>query len=224
MIDFHAHILPAADHGSDSLETSLSQLKLAEAAGIGTVIATPHFYPQIEAVEDFLERRQACWTALTEAYQGPICLKLGAEVHMCAGIDHMDGLEQLCISDTNVILLELGFGTWTNRVTEAVCTIQEDSDLVPVLAHIDRYQPDRIDELLERGIRAQLNADAFCRLFGKRKLCDWIDSGSVVALGSDIHGTSIGYKNYLKAKAYLKDRFDTVMRRTEKVLGVSGNS
>ena len=30
MIDFHAHILPGADHGSDGLETSLRQLALAE--------------------------------------------------------------------------------------------------------------------------------------------------------------------------------------------------
>lgn len=220
MIDFHAHILPAADHGSDSLATSLAQLKLAEDAGIHTLIATPHFYPQVEALEDFLERRQACWQELTEAYHGRMQLLLGAEVHMCAGIDHMEGLEQLCVSDTNVILLELGFGTWTDSVTEAVCKIQEASKLFPVLAHIDRYPSDRIDELLARGIHAQLNGEAFCRLFGKRKFCDWIDSGSVVALGSDIHGTAIGYKNFLKSKSYLKERFDTVMRRSERVLSI----
>ena len=29
LVDFHSHILPRADHGSDSVETSLKQLKLA---------------------------------------------------------------------------------------------------------------------------------------------------------------------------------------------------
>ncbi|MEE3459824.1 MAG: CpsB/CapC family capsule biosynthesis tyrosine phosphatase, partial [Candidatus Faecousia sp.] len=42
MIDFHAHILPGADHGSDGLETSLRQLALAEEAGVDTIVATPH--------------------------------------------------------------------------------------------------------------------------------------------------------------------------------------
>ena len=42
MTDFHAHILPGADHGSDGMETSLTQLALAEAAGVDTIIATPH--------------------------------------------------------------------------------------------------------------------------------------------------------------------------------------
>ena len=33
-IDFHSHILPAADHGSANLETSLKQVALAKEAGV----------------------------------------------------------------------------------------------------------------------------------------------------------------------------------------------
>lgn len=214
MLDFHAHILPGADHGSDGLETSMAQMRLAEQAGINTLIATPHFYPQIEELDTFLERRQACWEALNDAYDGPIKLLLGAEIHMCSGLDHMEGLEQLCIQGTNVLLLELGFRAWSQEIKETLLRIYEDNKFVPVLAHIDRYNPEKIDELLSAGIYAQLNAEAFCRLFGKKQLISWVDNGSVVALGSDIHGTAIGYKQYLKAKDYLKERFHTVMQRT----------
>lgn len=218
MIDFHAHVLPAADHGSDSLETSLRQLRLAEEAGIETLIATPHFYPQTEELETFLERRQRCWERLNEAYHGSVKLRLGAEVHMCPGLDHLDGLEHLCIDGTDVLLLELGFRAWSKEVTETIFRIQEETRFVPVLAHIDRYNTEKINELLSAGILAQLNADAFCRLFGRRGICDWIDLGAVVALGSDIHGTQIGYRQFLKAKAFLKDRFDIIMSRTETLL------
>ncbi len=222
MIDFHAHVLPGADHGSIGLEMSLAQLQLAEQAGIEELVATPHFYPQTEELDVFLERRQSCWDMLCDAYHGPIKLRLGAEVHMCGGLDHMEGLEKLCVNGTDVLLLELGFRSWTKEVKETVLRIQEDGRFYPVLAHVDRYQPEQIDELLSSGIHAQLNADAFCRLLGKGRLCRWIDTGSVVALGSDIHGTAVGYKQYLKAKAYLKDRFSTVMDRTKKLIDEKG--
>ena len=38
-LDYHAHVLPGCDHGSDRLETSLRQLDMAAAAGIRTVCA-----------------------------------------------------------------------------------------------------------------------------------------------------------------------------------------
>lgn len=223
MIDFHAHVLPAADHGSANLETSLEQLRLAELAGITTLIATPHFYPQLEELDSFLERRQMCWEQLQGAYRGPIQLRLGAEVHMCQGLDHMEDLAKLCIDGTNVLLLELGFRGWSKEVQDTAVRIQEESPFVPVLAHIDRYDPRGIDELLSSRIRAQLNADAFIRLFGRKKLLSWIDNGAVVALGSDIHGTEIGYRNFLKAQTFLKERFDTVMRRTDELLKTNSN-
>ena len=56
-LDYHAHILPGCDHGSDGLETSLKQVAMAASAGVGTVCATPHFYPHKESVEAFLQRR-----------------------------------------------------------------------------------------------------------------------------------------------------------------------
>ena len=218
MIDFHAHILPGADHGSDGLETSLAQLRLAERAGVDTVIATPHFYPQTEEIDAFLERRLASWQQLCAAYHGPVRLMLGAEVQMCPGLDHMDELEKLCIEGTNILLLELGFMGWPHSVGESVIRLNDSGEYCPVLAHIDRYNADRIDDLLSCGVLAQLNADAFTRLWGKGRLISWIDSGSVVALGSDIHGTVRGYRNFEKTRTYLKDRFDTVMDRTDSLL------
>ena len=44
-LDYHAHILPGCDHGSDGLVTSLKQVEMAASAGVKTICATPHFYP-----------------------------------------------------------------------------------------------------------------------------------------------------------------------------------
>ena len=42
MIDLHCHLLPAIDDGPATLEGSVALAEAAEAAGITTVVATPH--------------------------------------------------------------------------------------------------------------------------------------------------------------------------------------
>ena len=64
MIDFHAHILPKADHGSDSIETSLFQINSAKAAGIDTIVATPHFYINNDDIDSFSARRETAFQSL----------------------------------------------------------------------------------------------------------------------------------------------------------------
>ena len=109
-LDYHAHVLPGCDHGSDRLETSLRQLHMAAAAGIRTICATPHFYPHKESAEAFLRRREEC-AQLLRAHlpeQAPqICL--GAEVLICDGMERLEGLHRLCREGTNELLLEMPF-------------------------------------------------------------------------------------------------------------------
>lgn len=218
MTDFHAHILPGADHGSDGLETSLRQLELAEAAGIQTIVATPHYYPQTDDFDHFLRKRERTYAELTANYHGPIRILPGAEVHMCVGLDHLNGLEALCIPGTKVILAELPFRSYPGGLTETFTRLMEERELEPVLAHVDRYDPARIDNLFSMGLRGQLNAEPLSRHFGWRRFLRWIDDGFIVALGSDIHGTAVGYTQYLKARARLAGRAGVIERRTNQLL------
>ena len=74
--DFHAHILPCADHGSDSVETSLWQLSSAANHGVTRIIATPHFYPHRHTVEAFSKRRDEAFNALKDHIPNGIDIKL----------------------------------------------------------------------------------------------------------------------------------------------------
>lgn len=217
MIDFHAHILPGADHGSDGLETSLRQLELAEEAGVDTIVATPHFYPQTDSFSGFLHKRDRCSAELINHYHGPIRILLGAEVHMCVGLDHLDGVEELCVAGTNVMLSELSLRNYPGGLTETFVRMQDDG-LEPILAHVDRYDPKRIENLFALGLKGQVNAEPLVHHFGRRRLVNWIDGGFVAALGSDIHGTEIGYTQYLGARAFLGSRADRLDRRTMELL------
>ena len=42
MIDLHCHVVPGIDDGPATLEGSLDLAEAAEAAGITTLVATPH--------------------------------------------------------------------------------------------------------------------------------------------------------------------------------------
>lgn len=189
LTDFHAHILPGADHGSKNIETSVKQLKLLSAAGVGRVVATPHFYPNADSIKSFLSRRaDAAELLCSTDTSGFPRVYLGAEVLVCPGIERMDDLPRLCICGTNVILLEMPFSHWSESYYETVYNVSH-SGLTVVMAHIDRYPEEKAIRLIEEcGVYVQLNAECFAKFRGRRLMSRWLGRGCVAAYGSDIHG------------------------------------
>ncbi len=218
-IDFHAHILPKADHGSDGLETSLKQVALAKEAGIDLLAATPHFYPGSDTAEAFLERRDRCWGELRAKLgkEAPQIL-LGAEVQLCRGIDHLQQIRELCFRGTDVLLLELPGDFRFKQFERSLEALRYDCKLQVVVAHVDRY-PELAEPILDAGFMGQLNASSLCTLFKKKRFYDWIERGSIVALGSDLHGTKDGYGDFLQAKKKLGSLYEDIMHRTRGILG-----
>ena len=220
IIDFHAHILPGADHGSSGLEESLNQLALIQAAGVDTVVATPHFYPHRHTAEDFLQTVASSAEKLADRKDKLPTVCLGAEVLYCAHMDEMDGLERLCIQGTNVLLLELPLDIWGREVFETVELLLKRFTVV--LAHVDRYikdQKENIQYLLRLGALAQINGSALFSSGKRRRLKSILESEAVVALGSDLHGTNkIFYHQFAKAPKKLGDQYEMIMRRSKDLL------
>lgn len=220
--DFHAHILPGADHGSDSVATSLAQLRLAKAAGIDRIFATSHYYPHVESVAEFLTRRNAAYRALMEATASDPGaypdIRLGAEALCCHGMEHLPDLEKLCVYGTNVILLELPFTGFSEDFVNAAYAMTRAGIRV-VLAHTDRYPKEDIERMLTvDGIHMQLNAEALAGLFPKRHLFGWMERGLVVALGSDIHKADAkAYARFLKAEKRLGTAYEGVLRTSGEI-------
>lgn len=219
IIDFHAHILPGADHGSDGRETSQKQLQLIAAGGTQTVVATPHFYPHRHSLDVFLHRRSRALALLAEC-QLPASLRicLGAEVQVCEGLEEMEQLEKLCVDGTGVLLLEMPFSKWSSRLIETVLAIKERG-FFPVLAHIDRYPRKDIEELLQKGIPAQLNAEAMSGFWSKRRAMRYLGENAVVAFGSDLHGAQEnGYALFMHMQKLLGERARDVFEKTAALL------
>ena len=204
-LDYHAHILPGCDHGSDSVETSRKQLAMAAAAGVRTVCATPHFYPHKESIPSFLQRREASARLLRENLTADaLQLQLGAEVLICDGMERLDGLPRLCRSETNELLLEMPFYQWPETIWDTLYALCERRDIEIVLAHAERYSPEAIEQLIRDNVALQLNSECLTRPLHRKRYLTWIKNGSVKYLGSDIHMLGNGYRDFEKCRRLLK--------------------
>lgn len=220
IVDFHSHVLPRADHGSSSVDTSLCQISMARQSGVSCILATPHFYPAEQDVSRFLERRSNAYNNLKASLDGnsPQII-LGAEVLICDNIEALPRIEELCIGETNALLLELPFNDFDKRYIASVGALKKRGFNV-VLAHADRYDMHNINSLVSAGAKIQLNANSLARLFVKKHLYEWIDAGLVVGLGSDIHGTDKGaYKNFLTAIRKMgPSRAERIMQASNQII------
>lgn len=198
-LDYHAHVLPGCDHGSDSVETSRKQLAMAAAARVRTVCATPHFYPHKESIPSFLQRREASARLLRENLTADAPqLQLGAEVLICDGMERLDGLPRLCRSETNELLLEMPFYQWPEAIWDTLYALCERRDIEIVLAHAERYPPEAIEQLIRDNVALQLNSECLTRPLHRKRYLTWIKNGSVKYLGSDIHMLGDGYRAWEK--------------------------
>jgi protein-tyrosine phosphatase len=222
-IDFHSHILPAADHGSDGLETSLSQLALLKKSGVEIAVATPHFYPERHTVSSFIEKRNAAAELLlSNISDSSLRIVLGAETLLCEGMDKMEGIESLCIEGTRAILLEMPTYRWSDELLRTVERIA-DAGYTVIMAHVDRYPMREVDRLAELGKTVfQLNASAFVGIFPKRKYLQMTDDGLAVAIGSDIHGAdAVAARTFKRALDRMgSERAVELMKRSANILGI----
>lgn len=198
MLDFHSHFLPGIDDGSDSISLSLTMLNAWCDQGINTVCATPHFYASRNNPERFLRRRNDAYEQVREAMTkySPSNggswpdIKLGAEVYFFDGISRYEGLHDLCLEGTNLLLLEMPFHPWTSRMIDEVSVISSTTGIMPVAAHIERYldQPrSLVNAFLDLDIFIQSNGEAVLERATSRKALKMWKKGILTFWGSDAH-------------------------------------
>lgn len=76
-IDFHSHLLPAVDDGSQSVEQSIDALRAFAAQGVDVVVTTPHFDASLTRSPVALASRLAEFDAAWDALQSVIALTPG---------------------------------------------------------------------------------------------------------------------------------------------------
>lgn len=202
IVDFHCHILPSVDDGSKSVEQSLQMLRMEQQLGVDAVILTPHFYADQTNPERFLEKREEAWQKLSAALEpGMPQMMMGAEVYYFDGMENVEQLPSLCIGDTGVLLLEMPFQPWTDRVVDTVQDINSRSDMQVVLAHIERFfrfckKKEYWQQLRESGVLMQVNCEFFQGFFDRRKAVKMFGRDEFQLIGSDAHNMSSRKPNW----------------------------
>ena len=195
MIDWHSHILPSIDDGSKDAAESISMLGMQASQGVETVVATPHFYANDETVAAFLSRRSKAMEDLkSQLPENAPKILMGAEVRYYQGISRLEGLRDLTIEGSKLLLLEMPMGIWPESMVRELIELSGKSSVRIILAHVDRYlklQKQSVwDRIIESGILMQVNADFFTSFASKRKALALLEDGVVQFLGSDCHNTT----------------------------------
>lgn len=197
-IDFHTHILPDIDDGSKNIEMSLKMLQIANENGAKTVILTPH----VDASADFFkflqirnERYEALKKAVKESDGQFPKILTGAEVLLDCSLSEREDVRSLCIEGTELLLLELPYTQWNSWYKREIHNIIARHEVIPVLAHIERYMKspkdiEKLEPLASLGAKFQINASSFLSFSGRRIIRELAASGLISAIGSDAHNLS----------------------------------
>ena len=195
VIDFHSHILPDVDDGSRSVEESVALLRMEREQEIRHVVATPHFYPQYDTPEHFLNRRAEAEKLLREELEKHDDLPgihIGAEVYYFSGISDSGAVSKLTVAGGKFLLLEMPLPPWNDAVYRELEGLYTKKGIMPIIAHLDRYIgrfrtfgiPKKLEEL---PVLVQVNADFFLEKSTAAMALRMLKKGQIHLLGSDCH-------------------------------------
>ena len=213
MTDFHAHVLPGIDDGSSSVEESVALLEMLCVQGVSRVCATPHFNALYDEPDRFIKRRDEAFLRLEEAAAEKEIpqIILGAEVAYFPGICNMQSIERLCLAGTRYLLLEMPCEPWSDYTVNELVKLAVSKDVVPVLAHVERYlsyqKANALERLRDVGVLMQVNASFFINRKTRRRALELLKRGEVHFLGSDCHDLVLRPPRYAEAVKVIEDKF-----------------
>ncbi len=230
LTETHCHIIPNIDDGANSVEMSLKMIETLENYGAKTIILTPHYYSDSISYTDFVKKRNDAFEVLKGNYKGDIRLITAAEVYVSDYLLHNDNLDGIKIANGNYALLEHSFSdSFSSKTFERLENLYYDFSVVPVLAHIERYNSlmsdfSKIEELIDMGCMTQVNISSFADFprHARKKILKLVDKGLVSLIGSDCHnmsGRAPVYEDGIKVilKHFGQSAVDEFMKNAEKI-------
>lgn len=162
MRDIHCHVLPGVDDGACDLGMSLDMIEAARAAGVTSIVCTPH------ARDPYFDYA-AMWSAFRKlSGQTDMPLTMGFEVahEKLIELGVREWAERLAFDGTGEFLLELDPGCTRESFRDYERTIFElqGLGLTVIIAHPERYRAIQQDteiaaRLVRMGCQLQASAD-----------------------------------------------------------------
>jgi len=210
--DLHAHIIPTVDDGSPDMQMSLAMLEAEIAQGVQHLILTPHF--RLE--ENNVHKIKAHYDALIAQVRKnnlPIQLHLGSEIfYDSSTIEKLAEGQVLTMAGTRYVLIEFSPTVSFHYLDHAMDELLM-AGYYPILAHAERYQCiadhlNKLEELVNKGVYIQINANSFLSHPKKKQLVSLIDEGLIHFIGTDCHRMDWRPVNLRAACRHLADHID----------------
>lgn len=207
MIDLHTHILPDMDDGARDRDEAFALISLLKSQGVTKIVLTPHFYPHMEKLPDFLRRREISYQSISNSETELI---LGSETYLTEPLLSLDSIEDLCIGRSGYLLLELPYtDKWSRGVFRQIDYLIAKFNICPIIAHAERYTAVRghteevFQKLVDIGCMLQFNTDSVVNRKSRSETLRLIKEGWVDFIGSDCHD--------INSRAPQFDRFKEVV-------------
>lgn len=196
-LDIHSHILSDIDDGAEDLTISCELLNNIYSQGITHIIATPHFYPLVDSLDEFIKNRKKSYSLLTTYMQDQPHpnIYLGCEVLYYSGISYASGLEKLTLAGSRYILLEPDYCFINTRLQSEILHLKE-LGFIPIIAHLERYHKAKgfkkfYKFIKENSILVQVNATSFFSKHYNRILKKLVADNVITYLASDTHSVDV---------------------------------
>ena len=168
MLDIHSHILPAVDDGAKDIDEAIAILEAMHLQGITSVVATPHFYPHEDNLEDYNQKISTAFNNLKKNTVNRTVpeIYLGCEILYYTGISKAQSIRNFTINNSNYLLIELNTFSINKMVFEELLYLRDVRGIIPIIAHIERYRKSRkykalIEFVKQNNILCQVNATSF---------------------------------------------------------------
>lgn len=215
LIDIHSHILPGADDGSDSLETSMKMLKCVADDGISGIILTPHNKPGHQNM-DFSKMTSTVEKLQKMMLKEDITVELyvGSELYYRSGLlEEIENDNAVTMADSRYVLVEFNPLEDYDYIRNGIYTLLMGG-YYPILAHTERYQnvcikKYGIDDLIEMGCYIQVNAASIMGKTGsktKHFVKNMLKQRQVHFVATDAHDLG-------KRAPYLSDCADYISKK-----------
>ncbi len=210
MIDLHSHVLAGIDDGPETVDGSLAILRAAEAAGITTIVATPHVSSRYPNDAGSIAAAAALLRASLPEPGPAVRVVLGAEVAITRVAElEAEELAALRLGDGPWLLIEPPFSTVARGLDSTIADLHRNEHRV-LLAHPERCpafqrDPALLEALVDAGALCSLTAGSLVGRFGgqvRRFALDLLEAELIHNVASDAHdagGRAPGMAQELRA-------------------------
>lgn len=197
MLDLHSHVLPGVDDGPVAVAESLEMGRLAAAAGIVQLAATPHVTWDIPTSAAAVADGVAALQAAFDDEGIPVRLRTGGELAIACAVELPDDeLRALHLGGGEWLLAECPLSSAGAGFESLLHHLQARGHRI-LLAHPERspaLQRDRalLERLIDAGMLTSITAGSLVGRFGstvQRFTHELIEAGFVHNVASDAHGT-----------------------------------